>query len=362
MANATIAAPALRRPSPATGVLIGLLIAAAALLMYAGRHLSFFADEWVWILDRRGGGLNSFLEPYNGHFSLFPMAVYKLLFSLVGVRHYTAYRGVGVGVQLLCAVLLYILVRRRVGPWLALVPTTLLLFMGTAAQDLLWPFQIGFLGSIVGGLAALAVIEDRRSGMLATVLLVFSIASSGVGLAFLVAALVAIVARRDPWSRLWIVAVPSLVFLTWYAGWGQSKPITVTAVLGVPASIADAAAGVASAMAGLNTAIGPTVLNPWGPAVALVGLLVIARVLARKRRPPADADASRRGRGSPDVLGAGRAPAGGICEPQHQPLPVHRRRVRLADRGRGTRGNQADRHVAGLRRTAGRRCSDRQRG
>lgn len=282
MANATtvaprrLTAPALRRPSAATGVLIGLLVAAAALLMYAGRHLTFYADEWVWLLHRRGGGINSFLEPHNDHFSLFPVAVYRLLFALVGMRHYTAYRAVGVGIHLLCAVLLYILVRRRVGPWLALVPTALLLFMGTAGQDLLWPFQIGFLGSIAGGLGALALIEDRRSDPLAALLLVWSITSSGVGLAFLVAGLVAIAARRDPWSRLWIIAVPALVFLIWYLGWGQSKPITVSALLGMPASIADAAAGVASAIAGLNTAIGPTVVNPWGPAIALVGLLLVA--------------------------------------------------------------------------------------
>ena len=282
MANPTtaiprrLAAPALRRPSAATGVLVALLIAAAAVLMYAGRHLTFFADEWVWILDRRGGGINSLLKPYNDHFSLFPLAVYRLLFALVGIRHYTVYRAVGVGLHLVCAVLLYILIRRRVGPWLALVPTTLLLFMGTAAQDLLWPIAIGFLGSIAGGLGALALIENRRSDALAAVLLVFSIASSGVGLAFLVAGLVAIIARRDPWSRLWVIAMPALVFLAWYAGWGQSKPVTVSAILGVPASIADAAAGVSSAIAGLNTATGPTVVNPWGPAIALVGGLVVA--------------------------------------------------------------------------------------
>ena len=272
-----LAAPALRRASAATGVLVALLIAAAAVLMYAGRHLTFFADEWVWILHRRGGGISSLLEPYNDHFSLFPLAaVDRLLFALVGIRHYKVYRAVGVGLHLVCAVLLYILIRRQVGPWLALVPTTLLLFMGTAAQDLLWPIAIGFLGSIAGGLGALALIENRRSDALAAVLLVFSIASSGVGLAFLVAGLVAIIARRDPWSRLWVIAMPALVVLAWYAGWGQSKPVTVSAILGVPASIANAAAGVSSAIAGLNTATGPTVVNPWGPAIALVGVLVVA--------------------------------------------------------------------------------------
>ncbi len=178
------AVPALRRPSPATGVLLLLLLAAAAVLLYAGRHLTFFFDEWSWILGRRGGGSGTFLDPYNGHFSLFPIAVYKLLFATVALRHYTPYRVVGVALHLLCCVLLYILVRRRVGPWLALVPTALLLFMGTASQDLLWPFQIGFFSSVAGGLGALALIEDGRSDVLACLLLVWSIVSSAIGIPF----------------------------------------------------------------------------------------------------------------------------------------------------------------------------------
>jgi len=39
------------------------------------------------------------------------------------------------------------------------VATAILLFMGTAYQDLLWPFQISYLGSVAGGLGALALLE-----------------------------------------------------------------------------------------------------------------------------------------------------------------------------------------------------------
>lgn len=270
MADATsaspprLAAPAvLRRPSAATGVLILLLLASATVLLYAGRHLTFFLDEWSWILRRRGSGLGTFLDPHNGHFSLFPIAVYKVLFATVGLRHYTPYRVVGVAMHLLCCVLLYILVRRRVGPWLALVPTGLLLFMGTASQDLLWPFQIGFLSSVAGGLGALALIEDGRSDVLACLLLVWSIVSSAIGIPFLIAAAVALVARRDPWSRLWTIAVPAGVFLIWYLGWGssESQHVTTDSLLAAPAYVAEAAAGAVQGIAGL----GPL----WAPALAV---------------------------------------------------------------------------------------------
>ncbi len=275
MMQVTVAAPRRSAPSrvgrlePATAVLILLVVAAGAFLMYAGRHLTFYADEWVWIEHLRKGGIDSFLHPYNDHFVLFPMAVYRFLFAVVGISDYTPFRAVGVAVALVCGVLLYVLVRRRLGAWLALVPTALLLFMGTAAEDLLWPLQIAFLGSVAGGLGALILLEDRRSDVLAAVLLVFSIASSGVGLAFLAASFVLLLAQRDPLRRFWIVAVPLMVFLVWYVGWGGSQPITVHAVVSAPKLVAGAVTNLAAAMAGKRTISATTVDSAWAPLIAI---------------------------------------------------------------------------------------------
>src|SRR5947209_7490024 len=118
-----------RRIEPATAALASLMLASALLLLYAGRHLTFFYDEWSFILTRRGGGLHTYLDPHNGHPVLFPVIVYKLLFELVGLRHYAPYRVVGVALHLLCAALLYVLARRRIGPWAALVPSAMLLLL-----------------------------------------------------------------------------------------------------------------------------------------------------------------------------------------------------------------------------------------
>jgi hypothetical protein len=255
---------------PATVALGALMLVSAVLLLYAGRHLTFFFDEWSWIEQRRGGGLGTYLDPHNGHLSLFPVIVYKLLFRLVGLRHYTPYRFVVVAVDVLCGALLYVLVRRRLGPWLALVPTALLLFMGTAFQDLLWPFQLGFLSSVAGGLLALALLERRsaRADAGACAALIWSLASSGVGLAFLAACGVVLVLRRSAWRRLWIVALPAALFLVWYIGWGTSEQITSDSVLAAPQFIADAATGTFAGIAGLSP--------PYGPALTVGGLVLIA--------------------------------------------------------------------------------------
>jgi hypothetical protein len=253
-----------------------LLLAAALLLLYATRHLTFFFDEWDIILDRRGTGISTYLDPHNGHLLLFPVAVYKVLFAIVGLRHYTPYVFVLVVLHLLCAALLYVLARRRVGPLLALAPAVLLLFMGTAYQDLLWAFQISLLGSVAGGLAALALLEHktRRADALAALMLAWSLSSSGVGAAFLVACAVVVIAQRSPWRRLWVVIAPAALFAIWYIGWGTSQHITSDSVLAAPQYIADAAAGAVAGMAGLSSS--------WGPALAVATFAAIALLWSRR--------------------------------------------------------------------------------
>ena len=39
-------------------------------------------------MDRRGSSLGTFLEPHNGHFSLVPIVLYKVLFATAGLDDY----------------------------------------------------------------------------------------------------------------------------------------------------------------------------------------------------------------------------------------------------------------------------------
>lgn len=266
----------------ALAALGAIMLAAALVLLYAGRHLTFFYDEWTFIQNRRGGGLHTYLDPHNGHLSLVPVLVYKALFKLVGLRRYTPYRVVGVAILLIGAYPLYVLARRRVGPWLALTPVILLLFMGTAFQDLLWPFQIGYLASIATGLGAMALVEVRervRDGWVAA-LLVCSVASSGVGVCFLLACAAMLLAQREPWRRLWVSALPAALYVVWAVGWGTGDTTTSDAILGAPQYVANAIAGVAAGMAGLDD-------GTWGAplAVGLFGVVVVAWWLRLRANP-----------------------------------------------------------------------------
>ena len=257
------------RVAPATAVFVGMLLVTTVILLVATRHFTFFYDEWDFILHRRGSGVSTYLDPANGHLVLFPVIVYKLLFAIVGLRHYTAYVLVDIALDLICGTLLYVLVRRRLGPWLALVPAGLLMLMGTAYQDLTWPFQICFLGSIAGGLGAFLALDrgDLLGDLIAAALLAWSLSSSAVGLAFLVAAAVLLIARGWSWRRAWVIAVPAALFALWYLGWGQHEHVTLGVVLHAPQYVANAAADAVAGIAGVDPS--------WGPALAVGALVLI---------------------------------------------------------------------------------------
>ena len=245
-----------------------MLLATTVILLVATRNFTFFYDEWSFILDRRGSDVGTYLDPANGHLVLFSVIVYKLLFAIVGLRHYTAFVLVNIALDLVCGTLLYVLARRRLGPWLALVPAGMLMLMGTASQDLTWSFQICFLGSIAGGLGAFLALDrgDLLGDLLAAALLAWSLSSSGVGLAFLVAAAVLLIARGWSWRRAWVIVVPAVLFALWYLGWGQHEQITTEIVLKAPQYVANAAADAVAGIAGVD--------HSWGPALA-VGALVL---------------------------------------------------------------------------------------
>lgn len=98
----------LARPALAVAV-----IASGLLLLHLTRGTSFWADEWIWITTRRGNTADAFLAPYNGHLSLVPIAIYRLMFAVFGIGGYTPYRALVIGLSLVVAVLVFVYARSR---------------------------------------------------------------------------------------------------------------------------------------------------------------------------------------------------------------------------------------------------------
>lgn len=266
------------------------MAAAAAVLLSYGSGLTFFQDSWEFLMNRRDPGADALLSPHNEHIVLIPVAISQLSLQAFGMDSMMPELVVLVALLLGAAGCLFVYVNRRLGPWPALFMTALLLFLGPAWQDLLWPFQIGFAGAALTGLAALLALEDggRRRDLLACGLLAISIAFSSLGLSFAVAAAVEILLRRRDRGlrRLYAIAVPLSLYAGWYAGWGHTAPNQLSAdnVLDSPGYVWEGMTASLDSVLALGTIGGEVVgRSQWG-APLLIALLVLL-AYGQLRRP-----------------------------------------------------------------------------
>ncbi len=264
--------------------LAAAMVFASVVLYRQGLGLTFFYDEWNFVMNRRDWTVGTFLEPHNEHLVLVPVILFKALFLAVGLDDYWAYRVVVLGLHLVCVVLVFALARRRLDPYPALAAALAVLVLGSAWQNLLWPFQSGYLASVAAGLGMLLALDVRRD-VLATVLLAVALASGSIGLPFAAAALVEVAWRPgNRRRRLSIPLVPLALYALWSVVYGNPRaapgaenglrPLVTQNIPSVPGYVADAAAGAFGAVIGLGI--------EWGRPLALVALVALAVRLARR--------------------------------------------------------------------------------
>jgi hypothetical protein len=144
----------------ALAVFVVMLLVAFVALLAIGRYRWFTHDEWDFLAGRNGGDIESLLIPHNEHWSTLPIVIYRVLFRFVGLRSYLPYQAVLVLFHLTTAALLRVVMRRAgVGPWIATVAALVIVFFGTGYQNIIWAFQIGFVGSLVFGLTHLLLAD-----------------------------------------------------------------------------------------------------------------------------------------------------------------------------------------------------------
>jgi hypothetical protein len=255
--------------------LAALMAVSAAVVLHEGRALTFWGDEWNFILTRRGDGVDDLLDAHVQHFSLVPVVIYRAMFAVFGIDDYAPYRVATVALHLLCAGLLFALVRRWIGDWAALAAVVPVLFLGRAHEDLIWAFQMGFLAAIASGLGALLALRRRTAGAdaFAALLLCVSLASSGTGVPFFAAAAVEVMLRPSE-RRPWVVLVPLVLYGLWYAGYGESA-VEVANLPDTPVFAATMIATAAAALVGLGV--------DFGRMAALLGAFGVGRAVAGSR-------------------------------------------------------------------------------
>lgn len=271
-------------------VLALVLLANVAVLYDLSRGLTFYQDTWAFLMHRQEFTAAAFLEPHNEHIVLIPVAIEKALVALFGMSSATPEYVVLIAMLTATAGLVYVYISRRLGAWPAVMATSLVLFLGPAWTVLLWPFQIGFVGAMLTGLAMLLMLEreDRRGDRFACALLAVCLAFSSLGVSFALAAAadVAVQRSRRGLRRISVVAVPSALFAVWYVGWGRDAEshISLHNVLVSPRYLLEGLAASCQFLLGINTLPVEGGGRPvWG-AVVLVALVLFA-VIWKIRRP-----------------------------------------------------------------------------
>ena len=273
-------------PSPRRSALTLSLIA-AGLIVWLNRGIWFYGDDWAYFTIRYfeftgGQKLEALFSPHNEHWVTLPVAIHLVLQRIFGLRTRLPYVGV---LALAHATVVYctsLIVFRSVGrKWLAWSAGVGVVFLSSGFENLVWTFQITFVGAFALGLVAFLLIDSNQPSNFKDALIggvgVLALATAGTAVAILFA-LVALLLIRGQWRRLPLTVGPGLTaFAVWYAIYGrdsvQPNP-TNTQRLDVPAYVWR---GVSASLDGLAHVPGvATVL------IILIGLAFIKSSVPRK--------------------------------------------------------------------------------
>jgi hypothetical protein len=244
-------------------------LGALAILVWLGRDMTFYHDEFAFLLLRDLSPAGIF-APHNEHLSATLVILYRTLVGTVGTVSYWPYLGVTFALHLIVAAIVYVVVRRETTAAWALGAMAVMLLLGSGGDDILWAFQSGTIGATAAGMAAV-VIAPRRPAV-AAILLTIGLATSGAALAFLTGTVLHLLLTR-PRALVW-VALPVGLYLAWYVTFGASRMVALRSpsLDGVPEYVL---AGLVASAAG--------VVGSVLPVVGSIVLLALAFGLGRAR-------------------------------------------------------------------------------
>ncbi len=249
---------------------LGLAILISGLLLYhLTRGSSFWGDDWVWITTRRANTVHNFLSPYDGHLSVLPIAIYRVMFAVFGIDSYAPYRVLVIGLSLIVGLLVFEYARHRVGPFVAMLVATLVLFLGPGWQDVMWTFQIGWELALGLGIGALIMLDrrTRATDIAACALTLGSICSTSFGVAFAIGIAVDVALTRRRWRDAWIPGIPLALYALWALHYHPTG-INLSEITLVPTNLVQTFAGGVAGIVGLS---GVTALDPVGTNLTFRG-------------------------------------------------------------------------------------------
>jgi len=273
----------IRRPAwrarVAIGTFVGVEIYAFAYWWHVGRFQWFYADEWDYLSTRTAWNFNDMFRPHHGHWTTLPIMQYRLLYQLFGLNHFDPYRFVVLALYLAAAALLLaVMWRAGVHPWIAASAATLFALFGAGYDNIINPFQVTFTGALVAGLTMLILTDhDRpfsRRDVFGLVAGLVALMMSGFGVVTVMIMGIAVLARRGWRMMIELVGPLAAIYLVWFLAIGHDDGVTQAGSISQIGSIVSG---------GLRNAFRVMAFDTWF-AWPLVLLLVGGFVLAARQR------------------------------------------------------------------------------
>jgi hypothetical protein len=239
----------------------GVIVMTAWLFLRWSSGLSFLRDDWK--VATRSLSFGDLFEPYNGHLSIVPLAIYRVLLGEFGFETYTPYRLLGITSLLCLGIALFLFARSRVGAPVALVTAVSVLWLPTTN---LTPFLANFHIALVCAVVCAAAMPsvESRSDIVVGLALAVALANSSVGVAVAAACAVHAATFRPRPSRWTAVAAPSLLWLLWWRTLGdQPRPPNSPSILSALDDVAEGVFGSFGALTGGWWVGGAVLLAAW---------------------------------------------------------------------------------------------------
>lgn len=196
-----------------------------AVLAFICRGQWFFGDEWDFLLYRGfHHAIWGFFRPHNEHWSTLPILWYRAVFSAFGVKTYWPYLAGLFAVHLAVVHGTWRLMRRAdVNAPLATGVALVVGLFGAGAENLLWAFQIAFVGSLAAGLWLVLAVDAKGSNRRVAAVSLGAVASlmlSGISVVMVGAVGLAALGRWG-WRRAAAVVMPAgAIYLAWLKVYG----------------------------------------------------------------------------------------------------------------------------------------------
>jgi hypothetical protein len=195
------------------------LLVAALWICYYGRAQWFYYDEWDFLKLSS----TDFITPHLGHWSTIPMLLTQGLVRTIGMGSYWPYLLLVIVAHLALAHVLWRAMNRiGVQPWIATSLALLFALYGAGSENILWAFQVGFVGGILLGAIAVLLADRltrenvwRRLPAIAA-LSVVALMFAGTAVPMVVGVVVLALRRVGILRAVAIAGIPAVVYLAWY--------------------------------------------------------------------------------------------------------------------------------------------------